>query len=130
MLKKVTENIAIQVETQFVPEESAPERNHYFFAYKIKIENIGAESVQLLNRHWIIQDQTGHRQDVKGPGVVGKQPHLKPGESFEYTSYCPLHTPIGSMQGSYEMLRTDGTRFLAEIPLFDLIMPGTQPVFH
>ncbi len=130
MFAKVTEGIRIEVQPLYIPEESNPREQRFFFAYRVMIQNIGSESVQLLNRHWIILDNLGNSEEVKGPGVVGKQPTLPPGTAFEYTSYCPLRTPTGSMRGTYEFIRTDGSKFLAEIPEFDLIKPDARPTLH
>lgn len=96
----------------------------WFFLYTVRIQNEGAERVQLISRHWIIHDASGRTQEVKGPGVVGKQPVLEPGDSFEYTSGCPLSTPFGSMAGTYQMVTADGARFDAEIAEFMLREPG------
>lgn len=109
----------------YIPEESDPVSHHYFFSYHIQITNEGAETVQLISRHWIIMNQRGQVREVKGEGVIGHQPILKPGDSFEYTSYCPLDTPTGSMRGSFEMRGPSGQSFEAEIPEFDLIQPGS-----
>ena len=101
-----------------------PQRNQWFFLYTIRIANEGAESCQLVSRHWVIRNATGRVEEVRGPGVVGQQPVLEPGESFEYTSGCPLDTPFGSMQGTYQMVTSGGTRFDAEIARFELREPG------
>ena len=130
MLSKTTENILVQVQTRYVPEESEPAAQHYFFSYHITIQNLSDKPVQLLNRHWIIQDHTGRVEEVRGPGVVGKQPLLNPQESFEYTSFCPLRTPTGSMRGTYEMIREDGSQVFVEIPEFELIQPGAMGLVH
>jgi ApaG protein len=119
----VTQGIRVEVASAYVAERSSPELDEYFFAYTVRISNLGATTVQLLTRHWIITDGEGQVQEVRGPGVVGEQPVLGPGESFQYTSACPLGTPHGSMCGSYEMLREDGVRFDAAIAPFDLRMP-------
>src|SRR5690606_13730039 len=104
----VTRDIRIHVNARFSPGHSDPKRGEWFFLYTITIQNQGADTVQLLNRHWVITDATGHIDEVRGPGVVGKQPVLKNGESFEYTSGCPLKTHFGSMHGSYEMVNEQG----------------------
>lgn len=130
MISKTTDGVLIEVKTKYIPEESNPEAHHYFFAYQITIKNLNDFSVQLLNRHWIIMDQRGRVEEVRGPGVVGKQPELKPNETFEYTSFCPLKTPTGSMRGSYEMIRASGESFCAEIPEFELIKPGSMGFVH
>jgi ApaG protein len=100
-----------------------PQLNQWFFLYTVQISNGGTETAQLLTRHWIITDATGHVEEVEGPGVVGEQPILSPGQSFEYTSGCPLPTPFGSMRGTYQMVTESGERFDAEIAPFLLAMP-------
>ncbi len=119
----LTDGIRVEVRARYSPEHSDPAHSRWFFLYTIRVSNEGETAAQLLNRHWIIVDATGHVEEVRGEGVVGKQPHLEPGESFEYTSGCPLGTPFGSMSGSYEMQRVDGTRFEAEVALFELVQP-------
>ena len=119
----LTEGIRVTVKSRYVPERSEPAKNRYFFAYRISISNEGGAPAQLLSRHWIITDGEGEEHHVRGPGVVGEQPRLKKGESFEYTSFCPLATPVGSMRGTYQMIREDGTPFEAEIAPFTLAMP-------
>lgn len=108
---------------QFIPEQSDPENDRYIFAYTITIKNIGELPAQLVSRHWIITDAHNEVQEVRGLGVVGKQPLLQPGESFQYTSGSSLTTPIGTMKGSYQMVAEDGTHFEAEIPEFVLASP-------
>ncbi len=120
-----TAGIRVQVRARYSPEHSSPPTSRWFFLYTIRISNIGETRVQLLNRHWTIVDGTGHREDVHGPGVVGEQPTLDPGQSFEYTSGCPLPTPFGSMAGIFDMQRSDGSEFEAEAALFQLIQPGS-----
>ncbi|MEZ4290279.1 MAG: Co2+/Mg2+ efflux protein ApaG [Myxococcota bacterium] len=120
-----TGGVRVRVQARYSPEHSHPPASRWFFLYTIRISNEGETTVQLLNRHWTIVDATGHTEEVHGPGVVGEQPTLEPGQSFEYTSGCPLATPFGSMAGSYEMQRKDGTRFEAEVALFQLIQPGS-----
>ncbi|MBS3934869.1 MAG: Co2+/Mg2+ efflux protein ApaG [Sulfuritalea sp.] len=117
--------IEVRVETQYVPEQSDPEAERFFFAYRIRIINIGSAAAQLVSRHWIITDAEGKVEEVRGLGVVGNQPLLRPGESFEYTSGCPLPTPVGTMRGSYQMVAEDGTRFDAPVSEFVLAMPRT-----
>jgi ApaG protein len=117
--------IAIEVTTQYLPEQSDPDAERYFFAYTITVRNSGSVAAQLISRHWIITDAEGKQEEVRGLGVVGHQPLLKPGESFEYTSGCPLASPVGTMSGSYQMVAEDGTRFEAPIPEFMLAMPRT-----
>lgn len=121
----VTRGVRVQVESQYDAERSEPSRNQWFFLYTIRIVNEGPETVQLLTRHWIITDGTGKVEEVRGPGVVGKQPTLKTGESFEYTSGCPLTTPFGVMEGTYQMVTADGDRFDARIAPFTLSEPYT-----
>ena len=106
-----------------MPERSSPRDNHFFFAYRVRISNDGEETVQLVSREWIITDADGHVEQVHGPGVVGEQPVLEPGEHFEYTSFCPLPTAIGSMHGTYQMVTAGGERFDAEIAPFSLAVP-------
>jgi ApaG protein len=108
---------------QFIPEQSDPENDRYIFAYTITIRNIGEVPAQLVSRHWIITDGHNEMQEVRGLGVVGKQPLLQPGESFQYTSGSSLTTPIGTMKGTYQMVAEDGTHFEAEIPEFVLATP-------
>jgi ApaG protein len=117
--------IAITVKTVYLPGRSKPEEDRYFFAYTITIRNQGETTAQLLSRHWIITDADGNRQEVRGEGVVGKQPILAPGESFEYTSGTFLATPVGTMKGSYQMIASEGRRFEANIPEFVLSYPRT-----
>jgi ApaG protein len=118
-----TRGILVEVDSSFVPERSEPMRRMWFFAYRIRIANQGEETVQLVSRHWIITDAHGEVEEVSGPGVVGEQPVLAPGEAFEYTSFCPLPTPFGSMRGSYQMVTRDGETFDIEIAPFELSQP-------
>jgi ApaG protein len=118
-----TRGILVEVESSFVPERSEPMRRMWFFAYRIRITNRGEEVVQLVNRHWIITDAHGEVEEVSGPGVVGEQPVLAPGESFGYSSFCPLPTPFGSMRGSYQMVTRDGEAFDIDIAPFELSQP-------
>lgn len=120
----VTEGIRISVRARYSPEHSSPHQSEWFFLYTITIANESDQSVTLLNRNWLILDATGKSEEVHGPGVIGEQPALAPGQSFEYTSGCPLSTPFGSMSGSYEMSREDGTRFEAEVRVFHLRQPN------
>ena len=115
--------IQITVETAYIPEQSEPARKRYAFAYTITISNRGLVPARLLSRHWVITDATGKVQEVRGDGVVGEQPYLEPGESFRYTSGAVLETPLGTMQGSYRMVRDDGSNFDAPIAPFRLAMP-------
>src|SRR5437899_4638298 len=121
----VTNNVRVEVESQYAPERSQPFQNEWFFDYTVRITNERDETVQLLSRHWIITDATGHSQEVKGPGVVGEQPVLGPGESFQYTSGCQLRTSSGVMRGTYQMLSVDGAQFDVEIAPFALHEPYT-----
>ena len=116
--------IRVEVETSYVDEQSDPNERRYVFAYTITIRNEGAVPARLLTRHWIITDANGKVQEVRGDGVVGEQPHLKPGQGFRYSSGAVLETPVGAMQGSYEMIDDDGQRFDAPIEPFRLAMPG------
>ena len=120
----VTRGIRVEVAARYSPDHSDPPHNLWFFLYTIRIRNEGADTVQLQNRHWIITDAAGQVEEVEGPGVVGEQPVLRPGESFEYTSGCPLATPFGTMKGSYDMVTEGGERFDAEIASFTLREPG------
>jgi len=121
----VTNNVRGEVESQYAPEHSQPFQNEWFFHYTVRISNEGDETVQLLSRHWIIADASGHTEEVKGNGVVGEQPVLRPGESFQYTSGCPLKTSTGIMRGTYQMVTEDGDHFDAEIAPFALHEPYT-----
>ena len=120
----VTRAIRVHVEPEFDPHRSLPEDGRWFFLYTVTIENLGEETVQLLTRHWVITDADGKVEEVRGPGVVGEQPRLAPGESFRYTSGCPLTTDVGKMEGSYQMITSDGQLFDIEIAPFTLCMPG------
>ena len=120
----VTEGMRVEVAAEYSPEHSNPMGNQWFFLYTIRISNESGETCRLVSRHWIIRNATGKVEEVRGSGVVGKQPVLGPGESFEYTSGCPLDTPFGSMEGTYLMVTEDGTRFDAEIARFELREPG------
>jgi ApaG protein len=121
----VTRGVRVRVESEYAPERSEPAKNQWFFLYTITISNEGTDTVQLLTRHWIITDGTGHVEEVRGPGVVGKQPRLKTGESFEYTSGCPLSTPFGVMEGTYQMITDSGEPFDAKVAPFTLSEPYT-----
>lgn len=120
----VTDGIRVQVRSMFVPERSDPSQGEWFFAYRVRIENQGDQPAQLVSRHWIITDANGHVEEVRGPGVVGEQPLLQPGQSFEYTSACPLTTPFGTMEGSYQMVASSGRKFDATIAPFSLAEPA------
>ncbi len=121
----VTQGVRVQVMAQYSPEQSQPLQNQWLFLYTVQISNEGVETVQLISRHWIITDANHDVKEVRGPGVVGKQPVLDPGESFQYTSGCPLSTPFGSMRGTYQMLKPDGEHFDVEIGPFALTEPYT-----
>ncbi|MCE9589067.1 MAG: Co2+/Mg2+ efflux protein ApaG [Planctomycetes bacterium] len=116
----ITQGIRVDAHAFYLPDESDPTIGKYLFGYRISITNEGDAPAQLVSRHWLIIDADGHREEVNGPGVVGKTPRLEPGESFEYTSHCPLGTEWGTMQGEYQMKRDDGTPFEARIGRFFL----------
>lgn len=118
-------NIAVSVTTSFIPDQSDIAQDRYAFSYTISIRNIGKTTAQLISRHWIITDAAQQVQEVRGQGVIGQQPTLRPGERFEYTSGTMLATPVGTMHGTYQMRAEDGTEFEAEIPQFTLSMPRT-----
>nr|WP_318293471.1 Co2+/Mg2+ efflux protein ApaG [Microvirga sp. SRT01] len=118
-----TRDVTVRVAVSYLPEQSEPGRGRWFWAYHIRIENDGSAPVQLLTRHWIITDGRGARHSVEGEGVVGEQPLIEPGASFDYVSGCPLATPSGAMQGTYRMVAEDGTLFDADIPRFALHAP-------
>ena len=121
----VTNNVRVEVESQYAPERSQPFLSEWFFHYTVRITNEGDETVQLLSRHWIICDANEHAEEVRGPGVVGEQPVLAPGEAFQYTSGCPLKTANGVMRGTYQMVTEDGEHFDIEIAPFTLQEPYT-----
>jgi ApaG protein len=121
----ITNNVRVEVESQYVPQRSQPFQNKWFFSYTVRITNEGDQTVQLLSRHWIITDCTGHTEEVKGAGVVGETPVLGPGETFQYTSACPLETATGVMRGTYQMVTEDGQHFDVEIAPFALREPYT-----
>lgn len=120
----VTQGVRVEVRSAFVAERSSPPDDQYFFAYSVRVTNEGERAVQLVSRHWIITDAGGRIEEVRGPGVVGQQPTIRPGESFEYTSGCPLATSYGTMHGSYQMVRDDGAKFDADIAPFELEAPN------
>ena len=120
----VTRGIRVRVDPQYDPQRSKPSAGHWFFLYTVTIENQGVETVQLMSRHWIITDGNNQVEEVRGPGVVGEQPVLAPGKSFQYTSGCPLTTDVGKMEGTYQMVTTSGEAFDAEIAPFTLATPG------
>lgn len=121
----VTSGVRVAVRARFIPERSNPGDGEWFFAYTIRIANESDQTVQLLSRHWIITDATGHTEEVRGRGVVGEQPLLRPGESFQYTSSCELKTSTGIMRGTYQMVTEDGEHFDVEIAPFALHEPYT-----
>ncbi|MEZ4267927.1 MAG: Co2+/Mg2+ efflux protein ApaG [Myxococcota bacterium] len=124
MTQSTTHGVRIEVESAYVPERSAPEQDYYFFAYRVRISNVGEETVQLLSRHWVITDGDSKVEEVRGPGVIGEQPVLEPGQAHEYTSACPLRTQVGTMHGSYQMVSASGESFDAEIAPFTLALPN------
>lgn len=124
MSTTTTRGIRIVAQPRFLEAESKPEANRYVFAYDITITNVGTTGAKLHSRHWIITNANGDAENVRGPGVVGEQPHLAPGESFEYTSFCPLDTPVGTMEGSFQMVDDNGEHFDADIAPFRLSLPG------
>src|SRR3954447_4135246 len=121
----ITRGVRVSVQSEYAADKSRPTHSEWFFLYTVRISNEGTEQVQLVTRHWIITDDTGRVEEVRGAGVVGKQPTLKPGESFEYTSGCPLTTPFGVMEGTYQMITESGERFDANIAPFTLSEPYT-----
>jgi ApaG protein len=112
------------VRSAYLPEKSDPAQGRYFFLYRVRISNVGVEPAQLVSRRWVITDANGEVETVEGDGVVGEQPRLEPGQAFEYTSFCPLATPFGSMHGHYNMVRPGGETFRAAIGQFPLVMPA------
>jgi len=121
----VTQSVRVRVECEYAPDRSAPAARHWFFLYTITIANEGDETVQLMTRHWSITDGNGDMREVRGPGVVGEQPVLPPGESFTYTSGCALTTPFGTMEGTYQMVTPEGESFDVRIAPFTLSEPYT-----
>ena len=121
----VTQGIRVHVTSAYVPAQSSPTARKYVFAYTIRIANEGSATAQLRSRHWVITDGRGRVEEVRGPGVVGEQPTLRPGDAYEYTSGCVLETPRGTMRGTYQMVREDGARFDADVGEFELSMPET-----
>jgi ApaG protein len=124
MSDSTTNGIRVEVESFYIEERSEPRESYFFFAYRIRISNVGSDTAQLMSREWVITDSDGNVERVQGPGVVGEQPILLAGEAFEYTSFCPLRTSMGSMYGAYTMRRPDGSEFAAEIAPFTLAVPG------
>ena len=127
MSSAVTQGIRVSVITHYLPDRSSPEDGRFAFSYTVRIANEGAQTAQLMSRHWIITDANGEVEDVEGAGVVGHQPVLRFGEYFEYTSWCLIKTPRGTMHGTYHMVRPDGSQFDAEIAPFALVAPGPTP---
>jgi ApaG protein len=130
MYSAVSNSIRVTVQPKFMPEQSQPDQGRYFWAYTIEIANGGALTVQLTHRHWKITDGDGRCEEVRGAGVVGEQPTLKPGQSFRYTSGCPLNTPSGVMVGAYRMLDENGRVFEVDIPAFSLDSPYVKRVLN
>ena len=130
MYEAVTRDIKVTVEPDYLENQSSPTDDHYVWAYHVRIENVGDETVHLRTRYWRITDALGHTQEVRGPGVIGEQPVLPPGESFEYTSGTPLSTPSGIMVGTYRMEAPDGDSFDVDIPAFSLDSPHQPRSFN
>jgi ApaG protein len=124
MSEAITNGVKVQVSARFLEERSNPQTNKFIFAYTVTITNLESAPVQLMSRKWIIKDADGDIETVEGPGVVGEKPVLQPGQSFEYTSFCPLETPFGTMEGHYNMVSADGSIFEAKIAPFGLATPG------
>jgi ApaG protein len=124
MSEAITNGVKVQVSARFLEERSNPQTNKFIFAYTVTITNLESAPVQLMSRKWIIKDADGDIETVEGPGVVGEKPVLQPGQSFEYTSFCPLETPFGTMEGHYNMVTADGSFFEAKIAPFGLATPG------
>jgi ApaG protein len=123
MPETITRDVRVQVRSEYLDSRSNPDQGYFFFAYHVTISNEGEHRVQLLTRHWIITDANGHVEDIKGAGVVGEQPVLKPGDNFHYTSFCPLPTSFGNMRGSYQVANDKGELYDVEIPMFTLAHP-------
>jgi len=120
-----TQDILVEVHPRYVPERSAPEQKQFFYSYTVKITNNSEIACRVIHRHWKIKDGNGKTYDIQGSGVVGEQPMLSPGESFEYTSFCPLHSPYGNMRGKYQMIDEFGNRFWISVPLFFFRPPSS-----
>lgn len=118
-----TRGIRVQVESEYLEDQSSPADNHFMFGYHVQITNMGTEPVQLISRHWIITDANSRREEVKGSGVIGEQPVIRPGQTYRYSSFCPLKTPVGSMYGTYQMISETGDGFEAVIAPFTLAVP-------
>ena len=123
MYSEVTRQIEVKVDPMYVADQSRPEDDYFFFAYRVRIRNDSPVGAQLLGRHWVIVDGNGHKEEVRGSGVVGQQPRLEPGEEYEYTSFCPLGTPTGNMRGTYQLVDDRGEKFDIKIPLFFFRVP-------
>lgn len=123
---ETTHGVTVRVSVSYLADQSEPGRGRWFWAYHIRLENDGDQAVQLLSRRWIITDGRGARHTVEGEGVVGEQPMIEPGASYDYVSGCPLATPTGAMQGSYRMIGADGSTFDIAIPRFDLLAPAVS----
>ncbi len=130
MYSQTTRDIVVTVKPFYLDDQSSPADNHYVWAYRVRIENHGRQTVRLMQRHWIITDAIGRIQEVKGPGVVGEQPLLRPGDGYEYTSGTPLPTPSGIMHGTYEMEDEQGETFEIVIPAFSLDSPHDRPMLN
>ena len=120
---ETTHGIKVEAVSRYVDERSNPGGNHYFFAYRIQLTNVGDRPARLIARHWVITDGNGEVEHVRGPGVVGETPRLQPGQSFEYESFCPLTTPLGAMKGTYQMVWDDGSPFEIVVGEFSLELP-------
>lgn len=123
MYSEVTRQIEVRVDPIYVADQSRPDEDYFFFAYRVRIKNESTVGAKLLSRHWHIVDGHGHKEEVKGPGVVGQQPRLEPGQEYEYTSFCPLPTPTGNMRGTYQLIDDRGDKFDINIPLFFFRVP-------
>ena len=130
MYQATTHGIRVTAEPFYLEEQSDPEAGRYFWAYRITIENGSAARIKLVNRHWVITDGRGRIQEVRGDGVVGEQPELSPGDSYQYTSGCPLETTSGVMEGSYGMVQEDGSTIEVAIPAFSLDLPGQREILN
>jgi ApaG protein len=130
MYKAITHDIQVTVLPEFLADQSDPGESRFVWSYTIEIANLGSVTAQLISRHWIITDANGQREEVRGPGVVGEQPILRPGDAFRYTSGCPLTTPSGIMVGSYRMVDENGRAFEIEIPPFSLDSPFARKVLN
>lgn len=119
-----TPRVCVHVQSAFIPSQSVPEEERYVFAYTVTIRNLGRATVQLLGRYWLITNGNGRETEVQGEGVIGEQPHIEPGNEFQYTSGAVLETPMGTMQGHYEMIDSEGESFQVDIPVFRLAIPS------